>query len=73
MAVLAGRAGLSGSSRARGATGRRRAEVVAETGWCGAVCLAGGGGGKEGGHGLKFGEHICSAHHPGYGGKVARK
>lgn len=40
--------------------GRRKTERVAKTGWCLAVCLAVGGGGEEGGHGLKFGKHSCA-------------
>lgn len=46
----------------RGAAGRRKTETVAKTSWCLACCLAVGGGGEEGGHGLKFGKHLCTAH-----------
>lgn len=58
-----------GSGRVRGAVGRRKAELVAKTGWCLAVCLAVGGGGQERGHGLKFGKHLCTAHLNVLGGK----
>lgn len=56
----------------RGAAGRRKSEMVAKTGWYLAARLAAGRGGEEGGHGVKSGKHLCTAHLDILGGTEAR-